>query len=67
MQNLARWSRSLQCRVGKDGMPDAALVTLTAQFRHQQRCLASFGGGKKSPDKDPTLGEIGTEIVTKLK
>lgn len=41
---------------------------LPASGRPQHRCMASFGGGGQDKrDNEPTLGEIGTELVSKVK
>lgn len=41
---------------------------LVANTRQHQRCFASHsGGGRDNRDKDPTLGDFGSELVTKIK
>ncbi|DBA85873.1 TPA: hypothetical protein ACH3X1_005423 [Trebouxia sp. C0004] len=60
MQSLAKWSRSVYIQQ-KCMQPSGILLG-------QQRWLASHrGGGRNNRDDDPTLGDIGSTMLNKIK
>jgi hypothetical protein len=61
MQSLAKWSRSVYIQQ-KCVQPSGIL------FGQQQRGLASHrGGGRDNRDEDPTLGDLGSTMLNKIK
>lgn len=73
MQNVFRWSRYAYAqqqvlRIGPSEALSSRCILYNAYKQQQQRCLAHYGGdNRRQNDKDPTLGEVGSELVSKVK